>query len=198
MPFCLHSALFICTALIFNSLSSVDTIYTRLHFLYTHLQFSTRICTFSTHHKKNEMPFASTTPFYGHGRQPSLLREPVFSVAPTQKSPSLYNRKQMLSPQLQHSPDKQCITCQWLLHSVKLKMVQCRQQCRQSAHVSTLLKAMVFITLHQKVQSADKFALIPYRATTPHHDARESILFYPIFLPPQLQVIKESRKFACN
>ena len=38
MPFCLHSALFICTALIFNSLSSVDTIYTRLH-------FSTRVCT---------------------------------------------------------------------------------------------------------------------------------------------------------
>ena len=35
LPFCLHSALFICTALIFNSLSSVDTICT----------FSTRICT---------------------------------------------------------------------------------------------------------------------------------------------------------
>lgn len=32
---CLHSALFICTALILNSLSSVDTIYTHLHFLYT-------------------------------------------------------------------------------------------------------------------------------------------------------------------
>ena len=36
---CLHSALFICTALIFNSLSSVDSIYTRLHFLYTRLHF---------------------------------------------------------------------------------------------------------------------------------------------------------------
>ena len=124
---CLHSALFICTALIFNSLSSVDTIYTRLHFLYTRLHFSTRICTFYTHHKKNEMPFASTTPFYGHGRQPCLLREPVFSVAPTQKPPSLYDRKQMLSPHLQHSPDKQCITCQWQLHAAKWKIVQCRQ-----------------------------------------------------------------------
>ena len=124
---CLHSALFICTALIFNSLSSVDTIYTRLHFLYTHLHFSTRICTFSTHHKKDEMPFASTTPFYGHGRQPCLLREAEFSVAPTQKPPSLYSRKQMLSPQLQHSPDKQCITCQWPLHAAKWKIVQCRQ-----------------------------------------------------------------------
>ena len=198
MPFCLHSALFICTALIFNSLSSVDTIYTRLHFLYTRLHFSTRICTFSKRHKKNEMPFASAAPFYGHGRQPCLLREAEFSVAPTQKPPSLYSREQMLSAQLQHSPDKQCITCQWPLHSVKLKMVQCRQQCRQSAHVSTLPKALVFNILHRKVQSADKFALIPYAATTPHHDARESILFYPIFLPPQLQVIKESRKFACN
>lgn len=29
------------------------------------------------------MPFASTTPFYGHGRQPCLLREAEFSVAPT-------------------------------------------------------------------------------------------------------------------
>ena len=124
---CLHSALFICTALIFNSLSSVDTIYTRLHFLYTHLHFSTRVCTFSTHHKKNVMPFATTTPFYGHGRQPCLLREAEFSVAPTQKSPSLYNRKQMLSPHLRHSPDKQCITCQWLLHAAKWKIVQCRQ-----------------------------------------------------------------------
>lgn len=117
---CLHSALFICTALIFNSLSSVDTIYTHLH-------FSTRVCTFYTHHKKNVMPFASTTPFYGHGRQSCLLREAEFSVAPTQKSPSLYSRKQMLSPQLQHSPDKQCITCQWQLHAVKWKIVQCRQ-----------------------------------------------------------------------
>lgn len=124
---CLHSALFICTALIFNSLSSVDTICTHLHFLYTRLHFSARICTFYTRHKKNEMPFASTVPFYGHGRQPCLLREAEFSVAPTQKPPSLYNRKQMLSLQLQHSPDKQCITCQRPLHSVKLKMVQCRQ-----------------------------------------------------------------------
>lgn len=129
------------------------------------------------------MPFASTTPFYSHGRQPCLLREAEFSVTPTQKSPSLYNRKQMLSPHLQHSPDKLCITCQWLLLSVKLKMVQCRQQCRQSAHMSTLPKALVFNILHRKVQSADKFALTPYGATTPHHDARESILFYPIFCP---------------
>ena len=88
--------------------------------LYTHLHFSTR-------HKKDVMPFASTTPFYGHGRQSCLLREAEFSVAPTQKSPSLYNRKQMLSPHLRHSPDKQCITCQWQLHAAKLKMVQCRQ-----------------------------------------------------------------------
>ena len=102
--------------------------------LYTRLHFSTRICTSlhasalsNTHHKKNEMPFALTTPFYGHGRQSCLLREAEFSVAPTQKSPSLYKRKQMLSPQLQHSPDKQCITCQWQLHAVKLEMVQCRQ-----------------------------------------------------------------------
>ena len=102
-------------------------LYTHLHFLYTHLHFSTRICTFSTRHKKNEMPFASTTPFYGHGRRPCLLREAEFSVAPTQKPPSLYNREQTLSPQLQHSPDKQCITCQWLLHAAKWKIVQCRQ-----------------------------------------------------------------------
>ena len=95
--------------------------------LYTHLHFSTRICTSLHTTKKNEMPFASTTPFYSHGRQPCLLREPVFSVAPTQKSPSLYDRKQTLSPQLQHSPDKQCITCQWQLHAAKWKMVQCRQ-----------------------------------------------------------------------
>ena len=124
---CLHSALFICTALILNSLSSVDTIYTRLHFLYTHLHFSTRICTLSTHHKKNEMPFASTTPFYGHGRQPCLLREAEFSVAPTLKPLSLYSYEQMLSPQMRHSPDKQCIACQWLLHAAKWKIVQCRQ-----------------------------------------------------------------------
>ena len=88
--------------------------------LYTHLHFSTR-------HKKDVMPFASTTPFYSHGRQPCLLREAEFSVAPTQKSPSLYNRKQMLSPHLRHSPDKQCITCQWQLHAAKWKIVQCRQ-----------------------------------------------------------------------
>lgn len=31
----MHSALFVCTALILNSFSSVDAIYTRLHFLYT-------------------------------------------------------------------------------------------------------------------------------------------------------------------
>ena len=147
--------------------------------LYTHLHFS-------THHKKDEMPFASSVPFYGHGRQPCLLREAEFSVAPTQKSPSLYNRKQMLSPHLRHSPDKQCITCQWPLHSVKLKMVQCIQSCRQSAHVSTLPKALVFNILHRKVQSADKFALIPYGATTPHHDARKSILFYPFFFAPSV------------
>ena len=95
--------------------------------LYTRLHFSTRICTFYTHHKKDEMPFASTTPFYGHGRRPCLLREAEFSVAPTQKPPSLYNREQTLSPQLQHSPDKQCTTCQWQLHAAKWKMVQCRQ-----------------------------------------------------------------------
>ena len=38
----MHSALFVCTALILNSLRSVDTIYTRLHFLctlYTRLHF---------------------------------------------------------------------------------------------------------------------------------------------------------------
>ena len=95
--------------------------------LYTHLHFSTHICTFSARHKKDKMPFASTTPFYGHGRQPCLLREAVFSVAPTLKPPSLCSYEQMLSPQMRHSPDKQSITCQWQLHSAKLKMMQCRQ-----------------------------------------------------------------------
>lgn len=105
-----------------------------LHSLHASALFLHASALLSARHKKGEMPFASsnatsrcigwgnfasTAPFYGHGRQPCLLREAVFSVAPTQKPLSLYSYEQMLSPQMRHSPDKQSNTCQWQLHSIK-------------------------------------------------------------------------------
>lgn len=139
MSFCLHSALIAPNILIINSYHACRQLRFLsthgLHFLMMHITLYCGGIACNTHREseKSVTPTGNTLPLC----RTSRVAQPLKSSAQTSK-------KRLATYMVQ------------TVHTTIMMRAACRQQCTQSADLSTRRNTLIFNTIQAKVQSADK------------------------------------------